>query len=105
MNPNLRFPSIKLSPNQVLQCTNDPNVQQGPRDLHRSLAAWRWITANVGHCPPGAAMQQFENVIVAQINLPVCSFCGGRGHEPKECMSRIVLDRKASELGMRFWWG
>ena len=105
MNQNLRYASIKLTPAQTVNCSNDAQVRQGPLDIHRTLAAWRWIDANIATSPPVIAMSQMENVLLTRIGLPLCTFCGGRGHEPKECMSRIVLDRKASELGLRFWWG
>ena len=34
-----------------------------------------------------------------------CSFCNGYGHEYRECMSLILANRMAAQVGLKSYWG
>ena len=49
-------------------------------------------------------VQAFANAYSAAVNIR-CAFCGGAGHEHRECMTLIKWTRKARDCGFGFHWG
>ena len=52
-----------------------------------------------------AYVLSFYNAYLAAWNEAACTFCGGRGHEHKECMTLIKWTRKARDCGLGFHFG
>ena len=42
---------------------------------------------------------------LADQHTVVCHYCGGVGHEYRECMSLIKANRMAASIGMKSYWG
>ena len=56
---------------------------------------------------PGLSLevcQSLMGVLEAQLEVR-CAFCGGRGHELKECMSLIKATRAAKKCGIGYHFG
>ena len=79
-------------------------VANDREDLTRCFNAIRWAQFNVPTAP-NEGLLRLEAYVQARLNLPRCTFCLGFGHEPASCSSRINVDRAATKLGMKFWWG
>merc|ERR1739842_57717 len=52
----------------------------------------------------GDVLLSFANPLGQQRAI-VCEWCGGRGHETKDCMTNILLTRTARNAGLGFHWG
>ena len=56
---------------------------------------------------PGFNVDVWESFVLhmnTQANLQ-CGWCGGWGHETKDCMTNILLTRTARNAGVGFHWG
>ena len=85
------------------------NANQAANNMVRLALYVDAFRAQINNLPSCVALNRdyvtsFDNAFQAAV-AETCDFCGGRGHEQRECMSLIKWTRAARDCGFGFHFG
>ena len=88
---DVNFPKATTNAERLLIYLQVFQVQQ--ENLHTCSAInWDYV-------------QAFSRAFETALRAAACTFCGGRGHEQRECMTLIKFTRQARDCGFGFHFG